>query len=87
MLADYKCPRCTTIYENRVRFGEETMICEKCNITCERLPSFDAKFKLKYNNRTDKCSWAAENYASSQYWREYDKQKKGNIFVQGGTKE
>jgi len=25
-------------------------------------------FELKYNNRTDICSWGGDGYASSQYW-------------------
>lgn len=88
MLADFVCDKCKTLYEDKVIFDveKEQVICPSCNYPCERLVSLDNHFRLKYNNKTDKVSWGGEGYRSSQYWKEYDKQAKHNIHVQGGSK-
>lgn len=86
MLADFICPKCKKMFEDKVVFEGDEIICDECDTLCEKLVSLDATFRLKYDNKTDKVTWGAEGYAESQYYREYDKQAKNNIFVQGGKK-
>ena len=89
MLCDVKCPKCGTVYEDKIIYNVETeeVICEKCNIACEIIPSISATFRLKYDNKKDICSWGAEGYSKSKYWSEQNKLAKKNIFVQPGNKE
>jgi hypothetical protein len=80
MLVDVKCPKCDTIYEDKILFSKETFTCPDCNEECEPLPAISATFRLKYDNKKDICAWSNEGYAPSQYYREQKKQCKGNIF-------
>lgn len=81
MLVDLKCPNCDELFEDKIIFdGEDIPICSKCNTLLEIIPVFNATFRLKYDNKVDKVSWGAEGYARSQYYDQYDKQKKGNIY-------
>ena len=86
MLTDFICDICKELYEDKVVFHGEQVICPTCNVPCERLVSLDASFRLKYDNKKDTCDWAAGGYSSSQYYKEQDKLCKKNIYVQGGTK-
>lgn len=89
MLADVRCPKCGHIYEDKVIFNpeEEKVLCAECiDIECEILPNFSSHFKLKYDNKKDICSWSTEGYSKSQYYKEYDKQAKGNVFPVTGRK-
>jgi putative FmdB family regulatory protein len=75
-LYDYKC-ECGFI-EEKLEFGEEIEQphpCPKCGKEMERLSPKKVSFKLKYNNKTDMCSWGNEGYDSSRYWDEYKKAK------------
>jgi hypothetical protein len=80
MLCDMECPNCKKVYEDKIIFNGEKFTCE-CGTDCVIIPSLKSTFKLKYDNKKDKCSWSAEGYASSQYYNEYDKQAKHNIFT------
>lgn len=81
MLVDCQCPKCNTIYEDKVLFSNETFVCEKCNEVCIVLPNLNSSFRLKYDNKKDKVSWSGEGYASSQYYNEQKKLCKNNIFT------
>ncbi len=80
MLTDCRCPKCNTIYEDKILFTNETFTCEKCGAVCEIIPSISASFRLKYDNKKDLCSWSNEGYATSQYYKEQKKLCKNNIF-------
>jgi NAD-dependent SIR2 family protein deacetylase len=80
MLADCRCQKCGTIYEDKILFNGETFTCPNCNEECEILPAISATFRLKYDNKKDKVSWSGEGYATSQYYKEQKKLCKGNIF-------
>jgi len=41
-------------------------VCSKGKL--KRMMPGQISFELKYNNRTDICSWGGDGYASSQYW-------------------
>ena len=86
MLADWYCTKCDKLYEDKVTFGDEKVVCEKCSSECEKRDAFSATFRLKYDNKKDKVSWGAEGYSSSQYYREYDKQATGKYFLVNGMK-
>lgn len=79
MLIDMICPKCGNVYEDKIIFNGEEVVCE-CGEKCEEKPNFNSTFRLKYDNKKDRVSWGAEGYSSSQYYREYDKQAKKNIF-------
>lgn len=89
MLTDVKCPKCNKIYEDKIIFDEEKdiVICPVCGTKCEIVKSYNSSFRLKYDNKKDVCAWSNENYASSQYYKEYDKQAKHNIFTMPTTKK
>jgi len=87
MLCDCECPTCKTVYEDKVLFNDEKVICKKCNVECVIVPSFSGHFRLKYDNKKDKVSWGNEGYATSQYHSAQKKLCKNNIFVQGGKEE
>lgn len=88
MLVDCRCPKCETIYEDKILFSNETYKCEKCDVDCEVIPALNATFRLKYTNSKDICSWAAEGYSTSQYHSAQKKLCKNNIFTmpkEGGS--
>ena len=91
MLCDVRCPVCGRIYEDKIIFNkdEEKVLCDNCgDVVCEIMPAISASFRLKYNNKTDICSWGNEGYATSQYYKEQKKQCKNNIFpMTGKTKK
>jgi len=70
---EYRCTICNNVDE-RLEFGkeeeEQDHFCSKCEKPSERIVS-RSKFELKYNNKTDLCSWGNEGYASSHYWDDY----------------
>ena len=71
-LFEYICTSCDNIDE-KLEFGDEMEqehFCSKCNKPSKRIVS-RSRFELKYNNKTDCCSWGGEGYASSQYWNAY----------------
>jgi hypothetical protein len=71
-LFEYRCNLCNNVDE-RLEFGTEMEADHYCSL-CEGLASrivSQCKFELKYNNKTDMCSWGSEGYASSHYWDEY----------------
>lgn len=86
MLIDAKCPQCNTIFEDKVIFGDDVVVCCDCNKECEIIPCFDATFRLKYDNKKDMISWGSEGYSRSQYWDKVNAQRKGNIFPMTGRK-
>ncbi len=48
--------------------------CALCGVgKIRRMVSGQITFELKYNNRTDICSWGGDGYASSQYWNKIKK--------------
>lgn len=72
---DYKCKDCglvkMDIYLKINDYYDKKCFCggdmeRVCNCS---------HFKLKYNNKTDKCAWSDQNYESSQYYR-YTNNKK-----------
>jgi len=86
MLIDAICDKCGILYENKIIFNDENVICTDCGTTCRVLPNFNSSFRLKYDNKTDICSWGAENYASSQYYSKQKEMCAGNIFPVTGRK-
>lgn len=56
------------------KIDEETPNCRLCDSNTSRKCECKS-FQLKFNPRIDRCGWAADGYAQSQYWSEYNKQK------------
>jgi putative FmdB family regulatory protein len=71
-LFEYRCSVCNNVDE-KLEFGnemEQEHFCSLCDGASNRIVSM-GRFELKYNNKTDICSWGNEGYASSQYWNAY----------------
>jgi len=69
---EYLCNDCG-YYEEKLEFGKEMdkeHICPKCEKVMDKLIS-KSRFELKYNNKTDMCSWGNDGYSSSHYWDAY----------------
>jgi len=83
-LFEFECEKCGKKEEHIVfQSDKEPIICECGNMMMKAFPN-TMEFRLLYNPAKDKVSWAAEGYATTQRYKEYDKQAKHNIFVQPG---
>ena len=67
-LFDFKCEKCNKEFEI---YSEDIQNekCPECNGKLTRIFS-SMNFKLIYNNKTDMCGWADNNYDASQYYRQ-----------------
>jgi len=69
---DIYCPKCNKIEKDVIFNSISDVItkkCDECNILMRNLCSCGS-FELKYDNKKDICGWSADNYNSSQYYRE-----------------
>ena len=57
-----------------LKVNENLPECSKCGGKMARICGCKS-FKLIYDNKKDSCAWGNEGYASSQYYREFNKQK------------
>lgn len=76
-LYDYKCEECSYV-EEKLEFGDEIdkdHFCPKCNGKMIRLPPTKMSFELKYDNKKDVCGWGFNNYETSRYWDDVNKER------------
>jgi len=69
---DLYCPNCNNFKKDVIFNSISDKITEKCE-KCETLMinyCSCGSFELKYDNKKDVCGWSADNYNSSQYYRE-----------------
>lgn len=72
-LYDVYCTKCEEETEELMRLNDTP---DRCKCGGERKILVNCRnFKLVYDNKKDICGWGADNYATSQYWREYRKAK------------
>ena len=68
-LYDCLCQNCETVVEVLVNSEEDCFLqCSKCGENMIRKFPTGSTFHLKYNNKTDMCSWGNEGYQRSAYW-------------------
>jgi len=72
---DLRCKTCNDIEERILGIEDEIPKCEKCGSKRERMCNC-THFELKYNSKTDMCSWGNEGYATTQRYRHV---RKGNV--------
>ena len=66
---DCECQGCGNIEERISEDGVNFDPCSNCGEEMKRIfTSFN--FRLKYNNKTDVCSWGNHGYETSQYWKD-----------------
>lgn len=83
MLFDFYCPKCDYEYEDYWLYnGEDFPNCPHCH-TEMRNAIRCKSFELKYNPKTDMCSWADQGYSSSMYWSEVKKARDRGEKVKG----
>lgn len=82
-LNDYECLNCANVEEHYVNI-EEQVFCSKCGGISKKLFT-GMRFELKYNPKTDMCSWGNEGYSSSQYWKDVKKAKEDGHKVKGAN--
>ncbi len=82
-LNDYECAKCFNIEELYVEANEE-MKCSKCSGIMKKIIT-GMRFELKYNPKTDMCSWGNEGYAASQYWKDVKKARDEGHKVKGAN--
>lgn len=67
---DFVCLECESIFEEMLEDGEEFPKCPICSGDVARTwTTFN--YKLVYNPAKDIVTWGNENYATSQYWKDY----------------
>jgi len=84
---DFECKNCGNTKEYIVNSDSNDVKCEKCGSAMVRLFPNKIDFRLLYDPKKDRVSWSFDGYATTQRYREYDKQAKHNIFVQPGEKD
>lgn len=73
---DVICEDCGKIQEQWIDTNKQDDFdnCKFCGGKTKRtFTSFN--FKLIYNNQKDSCGWAYNNYASSRYWDDVNKER------------
>jgi len=69
---DLYCPKCDLIKKDVIFASLDEVVrehCPKCNIVMKNYCACGS-FELKYNNKKDICGWGADNYNTSQYYRD-----------------
>lgn len=78
-LFDFFCEKCGKTVERIIRDGTDSILCDCGGVLVKQFPR-TFNFYLKYDPKRDKVSWGNEGYATTQRYKEYDKQAKKNIF-------
>jgi putative FmdB family regulatory protein len=66
---DVYCESCDDTEEVWLKSGDKNPPkCDKCGSARKKLIG-SKSFELKYNPKTDICSWGSENYATTQRYR------------------
>jgi len=69
---DCKCVECNKIEEVIIGINDDVPVCPKCGSERTKLCNC-SHFELKYNPKTDICSWGNEGYAATQRYRYVNK--------------
>jgi hypothetical protein len=85
-LYDLYCPNCETEYIDEWVYDNNFRDCAVCG--CKTKPAIRCRsFELKYNPKTDMCSWADQGYSSSMYWSEVKKARDRGEKVKGANEQ
>lgn len=79
---DLYCEKCGKELFNKILKVEEELYCEECGEKMKRYCNCRT-FRLKYNNKTDICSWGDQGYNTSQYWRKVKEKREQGEKVKG----
>jgi len=80
---DYECPKCGHI-EELLNDDKNIPLCSKCSNEMTKIIT-KMTFELKYNPKTDICSWGFDGYNASQYWKDVKKARDDGHKVKGAN--
>lgn len=83
-LFNFVCSNCGNESDHVVFSSDGVDVCcEVCGAIMDKQFPDSFRFKLLYDPKHDRVGWSNDGYATTQRYREYDKQAKHNVFDMG----